>query len=266
MKLVRREVEDLAEERGLRTDMLESMLRLYDVLNSFASDDVIAPRMALKGGTALSAFHGKLPRRSFDIDINYVGELDYRRHFDDRFVSILLSKGYRLGATPPGGSAKWTFRYQSLFDSESSLFIDVNYRERFPLFGVSRLSSAPLGECRARDVPVLDVHEVAGSKLKALVVRQRSRDLFDADVIIDMHGLDWEKVRLANVVHGAWQVRHDWRDFSSAFICGDEREGEEAWRNAFQRVLCGIDRTGAVQVCPSRNKEASHWDANVAVH
>lgn len=37
-------------------------------------------------------------------------------------------------------------------------------------------------------------------------------------------------------------------------------------RKMQRRRPAGIDRTGAVQVCPSRNKEASHWDANVAVH
>ena len=57
MEVSAREIRNLADERGYEPDMLECMVRLYDVLDSFASDDVIAPRMALKGGTALSAFH-----------------------------------------------------------------------------------------------------------------------------------------------------------------------------------------------------------------
>ncbi len=75
----------------------------------------MAPRMALKGGTALNAYHAPLPRVSVDIDINYIGELDWtrmredKRVFEDRFVRIMSSSGCHQEYAPPKGCGKWRF-------------------------------------------------------------------------------------------------------------------------------------------------------------
>lgn len=230
MEVSEREIRDLADERGFNVGMLERMVRLYDALDTFASDDVMAPRMALKGGTALNAFHAPLPRLSVDIDINYVGELDWsrmqedKRMFDDRFVRIMSAKGYRQVHAPPKGRGKWRFSYPDIAGSEAALLVDLNYRERMPLFGVKTLSSVPIGKHVARDVPVLDVHEVIGAKLKALVSRVKSRDLFDANFVVDMPGLDWRKIKTATLVLGAWQYKGDWREVSTGLIDGNVNE------------------------------------------
>ncbi len=230
MEVSAREIRDLADERGFNVDMLERMVRLFDVLDSFASDDVIAPRMALKGGTALNAFHAPLPRLSVDIDINYVGELDWsrmqddKRKFEDRLVGIMASKGYRQVYAPPKGRGKWRFSYPDIAGKQTTLLMDLIYRERVPLFGVNTLSSPPLGKYVARDVPVLDVHEVVGAKLKALVSREKSRDLFDADFILGLPDLDWRKIKHATLVLGAWQYRGDWREVSTDQIDGNMKE------------------------------------------
>jgi len=69
----------LASERRLQPATLERVIRLLDVLNAFGADSLIAPRIALKGGTALNVFHADLPRLSVDIDINYVGRSKRRK-------------------------------------------------------------------------------------------------------------------------------------------------------------------------------------------
>lgn len=234
MELSARGIRGLAEERSFNAGLLECMVRLYGVLDSFASDDVMAPRMALKGGTALNAFHAPLPRLSVDIDINYIGELDWtrmredKRVFEDRFVRIMSSSGYRQIYAPPNGRGKWRFGYPDIAGGETTLQVDLSYRERMPLFGVRTLSSAPIGTHVAKDVPVLDVHEVIGGKLKALVSRVKSRDLFDTDYVTDMPGLDWRKIRCAALVLGAWQYRGDWREVGTELIKGDVTELRES--------------------------------------
>lgn len=66
----------LASETGYQPGTLEKVLRLLDLLQEIAADDILGARLALKGGTALNVFHLALDRLSVDIDVNYVGALD----------------------------------------------------------------------------------------------------------------------------------------------------------------------------------------------
>jgi len=74
----------LAVERHLQPATLERVIRLLDILDAFGADSLIAPRIALKGGTALNVFHSNLPRLSVDIDINYVGAVKKAQMDKDR--------------------------------------------------------------------------------------------------------------------------------------------------------------------------------------
>jgi hypothetical protein len=67
-----------------------------------------------------------------------------------------------------------------------------------------------VGSYSAKAIPVLDVHELAGGKLAALLSRRASRDLFDAHQLLTMQGLDPAKLRLAFVLYGGMN-RKDWR-------------------------------------------------------
>ncbi|WP_272913402.1 nucleotidyl transferase AbiEii/AbiGii toxin family protein [Desulfomonile tiedjei] len=63
---------------------------------------------------------------------------------------------------------------------------------------------------RQEVVPVLDIHELAGGKLAALLARRASRDLFDVHALLTGSGLHPHRLRLAFVVYGAIN-RKDWR-------------------------------------------------------
>ncbi len=147
MDITKGKIEDLARELHYGAPLVETTVRLLDILDAFAADDVVAPRMALKGGTALNAFHLPLPRLSFDIDINYVGAADWSAMMDDkprfesRVISIMEAKGYRVQNAPPKGRGKWTFRCAAAMGGETSLHVDFNYQARIPLFNVQRLPS-----------------------------------------------------------------------------------------------------------------------------
>jgi hypothetical protein len=57
---------------------------------------------------------------------------------------------------------------------------------------------------------VLDIHELAGGKLAALLTRQTGRDLFDTCQLLRRDDVDLARLRLAFVVYGA-ASRRDWR-------------------------------------------------------
>ena len=228
MRLSAEETFWIAEQRGFTAEPVERMIRLFDVLETFASDDVMGPRMALAGGTALNAFHAALPRLSLDIDIHYMGEggsvrIDEERPvFEDRALRIMEGKGYSLLRNPRSDtSGRWVFGYADMLGVDAQLHIDVNYAQQPPFFGTRTLSSAPLGDHRAREIPVVDKSEVVGGKLAALVSRDRARDLFDARTVAGMSDLDWRRVKLAALVLGAGDRHTDWRELSPSSIKGN---------------------------------------------
>ena len=84
---------------------------------------------------------------------------------------------------------------------------------RTPLWPVVARNSHSVGGLRARQVLVLDEHELAAGKLAALVARSASRDLFDACALLRRSVLDPTKLRLGFVVYGGAN-REDWRSVS----------------------------------------------------
>jgi len=85
------------------------------------------------------------------------------------------------------------------------------------------MNSVHLGDMRASDVLVLDIHEIVAGKLVALIDRHAARDLFDARRILSIDGLDWNWIKAAVLALGA-SGRRDWRTTSVDAIKGDARE------------------------------------------
>ena len=220
----------LADKTGHQAGTLEKVLRLLDLLQEIARDRVLADRLVLKGGTALNLFHLGLDRLSVDIDLNYVGALDRatmeaeRPDVDAALDRLLSSQGYGIRRRPDEhAGGKWLARYVSALGGNATLEIDINYMARQPLFGTARMESLPLGGMRAKDVLVLDLHEIVAGKLVALIDRHAARDLFDARRILSIDGLDWDRIKAAVLAMGSGG-RRDWRTRSIDAIEGDPRE------------------------------------------
>ena len=234
MPVSREQLQVLAAERQLQAATLERVIRLLDVLAAFAADTEIAPRIALKGGTALNLFHFDVDRLSVDIDLNYVGALSRsemetdRPRLEKRIETLMGSMGYTPRREPTEhAGGKWSYRFASILGGAASIEIDINYLYRAPLFGVLRMPSASVGAYQAKNVPVLDIHEIVAGKLVALVTRQTARDLFDAHRIIAMQGLDWAKVKVAMLMIGASASVFDWRTASVERIGCDPEDTQK---------------------------------------
>ncbi|HEY0120356.1 MAG TPA: nucleotidyl transferase AbiEii/AbiGii toxin family protein [Rhizobium sp.] len=220
----------LAGDAGHQAGTLEKVLRLLDLLQEIAGDPTLSDQLVLKGGTALNLFHLGLDRLSVDIDLNYVGALDRagmeaeRPVVDTALNRLLVSQGYGIRRQPDEhAGGKWIGRYVSALGGNATLEVDVNYMARQPLFGATRMESVPLGDMRATNVLVLDIHEIVAGKLVALFDRHAARDLFDARRILTMDGLDWRRIKAAVLALGA-SGRRDWRAVSVDAVKGDPRE------------------------------------------
>jgi hypothetical protein len=174
-------------------------------------------RMALKGGTALNLFVLDFPRLSVDIDLNYIGASDRDTMLSERpRVEQALEQVFgrlrltvkRAPSEHAGG--KWRLSYASALGKPGTLEVDVNFMLRTPLWPVIPRNSHSVGGLTARQVLVLDEHELAAGKLAALIARSASRDLFDACALLRRSTLDPTKLRLGFVVYGGAN-REDWR-------------------------------------------------------
>ena len=241
-----------AAATGFLPETLDKVIRLIGLLDAFRNHPFLKDRVVLKGGTALNLFVFDLPRLSVDIDLNYVGSPDRdvmlaeREKVEQAITAICGREGFTLRRVPQEhAGGKWRLGYTNALGRNANLEIDVVFTLRVPLWPVQVRDSHPVGSFQARDIPILDIHELAAGKLGALFSRQASRDLFDSHALLSHNDLEREKVRLGFVVYGACS-RKDWRTISPDDIRCDQRD--------LQQQLIPVLRGDAVPASSEMNK------------
>ena len=229
MKFGSEEVQQVAAALGFHPDALEKVFRLLSLLDALRSNAFLRPRIALKGGAALNVFLFDVPRLSMDIDLNYVGSRDRATMLADRpkveqaIQMVCTREGLTVKRTPSEhAGGKWRLSFVNTAGSSDNLEVDLNFMLRVPLWPVTALDSRALGPMVAKQIAVVDRHELAAGKLAALCSRAASRDLFDAHELLGRDDLDRDKLRLAFVVYGGFN-RKDWRTVRLDDIAADAR-------------------------------------------
>jgi predicted nucleotidyltransferase component of viral defense system len=214
------EVLPVAESTGFNAAVIEKVLHLLNLLNKLNSHSFLKGKLALKGGSALNLFVFNIPRLSVDIDLNYIGALDREKMMVDRpkvekaVEAVFAREGFTVKRKPiEHAGGKWRLSYQSYTGLSGNLEVDLNFMFRQPLWEVSPADSQLLGDVQARNIPVLNLHELAAGKLAALFARHQARDLFDSHQLLSNTSFDPKRLRLAFVVYGALN-RKDWRTIS----------------------------------------------------
>lgn len=207
----------LAETTGFRSEIIEKVLHLYRILNAFNAHPGLQEKFVLKGGTAINLFLLNMPRLSVDIDLNYVGQLERERMLQERSVvekaiqNVFSREDFGVKRMPvEHAGGKWRLVYRSFNQQNGNIEIDLNYMYRCPLWGIVKKNSSKIGTYQAKNVPILDIHELAAGKTAALLTRCQSRDLFDCPDLVRHKDIDFEKLRLTLVVYGGMS-RTDWR-------------------------------------------------------
>lgn len=230
MRFVGEDIRRVAAASGFPEETTEKALRLLGMLKALSEYRGLEGKFALKGGTALNLFLLPLPRLSVDIDLNYLGTASRGTMMADRpsveqgIEGICRREGFQPRRRPDAhAGGKWRMTYTNVWGRSSHLSVDMNFMLRTPLWPVERLDSQVLGDVQIHRIPVVERHELAGSKLVALLARHASRDLFDAVMLLRRQDWDMERLRLAFLVYGAWN-RKDWREVSINDIRFDAQE------------------------------------------
>jgi len=167
---------------------------------------------------------------SVDIDLNYIGALNREEMLMDRpkveqaAQAVFSREGFTIKRVPvEHAGGKWRLNYQSFTGQSGNLEVDLNYMFRQPLWDIRAAYSHSLGNFQAKNIPVLDLHELAAGKLAALLARGQARDLFDSHRILNMNDLERDRLRIAFVVYGGMN-RKDWRTVSIEDVDFDAEE------------------------------------------
>lgn len=230
MKFGAEEIQETAAALGFRPDSLEKVFRLLSLLETLRSNAFLRPRVALKGGTALNIFLFDVPRLSVDIDLNYVGSGDRATMLADKpkveqaIQAVCVREGLTVKRMPSEhAGGKWRLSFVNTAGSSDKLEVDLNFMLRVPLWPVITLDSHTLGPAVAKEIVVVDRHELAAGKLAALCSRNASRDIFDARELLRRDDIDRGKLRLAFVVYGGLN-RKDWRTVRVDDVAADALE------------------------------------------
>jgi predicted nucleotidyltransferase component of viral defense system len=150
-------------------------------------------RLMFKGGTALQKLYG-LDR--FSVDLDFTTDLDYaeiKSMLDEvngrmkRYgveSSLKLSESYK-------NSVSATFKmhgpiYISTSDlrSEATVRLDFDWREKALLNGVSRSITPTYPDLTPYSPVSMDPREILAEKFRAIMTRNKARDVFDFDFMI----------------------------------------------------------------------------------
>lgn len=226
------ELQREAAATGFRTEALEKVIRLLEVLDGVRSHPFLKSRMVLKGGTALNLFVLDVPRLSVDIDLNYIGAADRETMLAERpkveqaLQAVFGRLGLQVKRVPSDhAGGKWRLSYSSVDGRSGTLEVDVNFMLRTPLWPPVLADSCRLGSFGVSGIPVLDVHELVAGKLAALFGRTASRDLFDMHGLLAAGEFEADRLRLGFVVYGGIS-RRDWRTVSLDEIQADPLDVE----------------------------------------
>jgi predicted nucleotidyltransferase component of viral defense system len=224
------EVTPIAESTGFRAEMIEKVLQLINLLDKLNRHPQLKGKWVLKGGTALNLFMCDLPRLSVDIDLNYIGALDReamlaeRPRVEQAAQAVFSREGFTTKRVPTEhAGGKWRLSYQSYTGQSGNLEVDLNFMFRQPLWDIQTADSYALGDFQAKNIPLINLPELAAGKLAALLARGQARDLFDCHRIFTIKGIATERLRIAFVVYGGMN-RKDWRNVSIEDVNFDPEE------------------------------------------
>jgi len=198
--ITEREVRVWADEQGLANLALaEQDCRLVRTLETIYADAFLAPRLGIKGGTALNKLYLKrTPRLSVDLDFNHLGSkqevLRERREICERLTKLLQAQdpSYNVGCKRRYEQTTLTVKYRAVTGVRAHLKVEVSHVERFPILeGLTLRLEAPDTSFK---VTSYKLEELVATKLRALFERLKGRDVYDLYYAAQLRQ-DWVAVR-----------------------------------------------------------------------
>lgn len=180
------EIVSLAKEYGFRSETLEKVLRLIDVLDYINKTNELSPYLVLKGGTSINLTVFNLPRLSVDIDLDFSFKgtkdemLEKRKEITAIIRRYMEINNYNLSDESKTRHAldSFVFSYNNNFGNKDNLKIKINYMNRIHIYEPI-MRNITISFLNSFKVLTLNKYELYGSKIKALIERCTIRDVYD---------------------------------------------------------------------------------------
>jgi predicted nucleotidyltransferase component of viral defense system len=174
---------------------VEQDLVVCRALVDIFSDDVLAQKLAFRGGTALFKLYLNNERYSEDIDLVQVGPESIGPILNALQDKLKwFGKSPRRDLTSEGATLK--YRFTSEDDSPMRLKLEINTREHNSFNGFVQQSFSVDSKWfkGSASIQTYSLEELLGTKVRALYQRKKGRDLFDLWVALSKTSVLPEKV------------------------------------------------------------------------
>ncbi len=180
------EIVSLAKSNGFRSETLEKVLRLINILYFINTNDELFPYLVLKGGTSINFTIFNLPRLSVDIDLDFSFNgtrskmLAKRKEITAIIRRYMEINNYTFNAATKNKYAldSFVFNYLNSFGNRDNLKIEINYMNRTHIFEPV-IRNVLIPSLSSFKLLTLNKYELFGSKIKALLERCTIRDVYD---------------------------------------------------------------------------------------
>jgi hypothetical protein len=188
MNYSRKYIESLNKDNNFIQNNLEKVVRLLDVLKFISTElDPYGDKLVLKGGTAINLMYTNLARLSVDIDLDYIGSLDKEKASQDRDIimdaldNYMISEDYEISSKSRGSIilASRTYTFTNASHNKDNIKVEINFIDRIHICpSVKKQINYFEKEVM---VQTLQLEELFGMKICALIDRSKPRDLFDVN-------------------------------------------------------------------------------------
>lgn len=186
------EIVSLARENGFKSETLEKVLRLVDVLEFINTNDDMSMYLVLKGGTAINLAVFDLPRLSVDIDLDLSFNGSKEEMLEKRKeITMILKRYMEINEYIYSNDSRNThaldsfvFNYYNNFGNKDNLKIEINYMNRVHIYPLEK-ANLKISFLRRISILMLNKYELFGSKIKALLERCTIRDVYDVYYMIN---------------------------------------------------------------------------------
>ncbi|MDR0231297.1 MAG: nucleotidyl transferase AbiEii/AbiGii toxin family protein [Dysgonamonadaceae bacterium] len=197
----KKDLDKVAGETGFIRDNLEKIFRLCEILQYLNENRLFAEHLALKGGTAINVTVFDMPRLSVDIDLDFTKEcsreemLEIRANINDTLLNFMFAQGYALSPNTknPHSLDSWVFYYQNSVGNRDNIRVEINYSMRNHIFPIEKRKINVDFLSIDYEVNTLATLELFGSKIKALIERTASRDLYDVQNMLKYNVIQADK-------------------------------------------------------------------------
>ncbi len=231
--IIRRELEEYSKLRGIKNigqaeiDYFQTIL-LFIIYQNFGNEIIF------KGGTALSKCFG-LNRFSEDLDFVCKKEFDFKiieeglKRFKIDFKiekeSFERSKSYILRIKGP--------LFNGNKNSLCRLILDFSFREEVILKPLIKSIGRFLEEIPSFDVYVMSREEIFAEKIRAILTRNKSRDLYDLHFLLES-GINSD-MDLINKKLKYYKIKFNEKDFIKAI-----KNKKEIWKPELSGLIENI--------------------------